>query len=72
MRGNSGRGDLLGTCDPRLLKEDKQRQGRLRKLSLGKHPLEAGTAVEAPRQLDVDDAETGYVELIPHPPTAPA
>ena len=68
MRGNSGRGELLGTCDPRRLKEDKQRQARLKKLSFGKHPLEAGTTVERPRPLTVEDAETGYIQLVPHMP----
>ena len=67
MNGNSGRGDLLGSCDPRRLKEDKQRQARLKKLSLGKHPLEADTTTERPRQLMVDDPETGYIKLVPHP-----
>ena len=68
MRGNSGRGELLGPCDPRRLKEDKQRQARVRKLSLGQHPLEAGTAVERPRPLTAEDEETGYLQLVPHPP----
>ena len=68
MRGNSGRGDLLGPCDPRSLKDDKQRQGRLKKLSRGQNPLAAGATDERPRQLMVDDAETGYIQLVPCPP----
>ena len=67
MRHNSGRGELLAPCDPRRLKNDKQRQARVRKLAEGKNPLDAEIPVERARPLTVEDAEAGYLRLIPHP-----
>ena len=67
MRHGSGRGALLAPCDPRSLKNDKQRQARAKKLAEGKHPLDAGATVERARPLTVEDEEVGSLKLTPHP-----